>query len=229
MDAPERSSLPGGPVRPTARAISAHRPLGGHGPELSGGLLRDWQARSRDVSLPMALSHLRTAGNMENLRLAASGDGGVYRGPVFMDSDLYKTLEAIGWEQSRGTTASLSEFTEEAASLLEKAQQPDGYLNSYVQVTGQQRYTQLERSHELYCAGHLLQAAVAHARTGGRPGSSTPRDGSPITWPPRSSVRGRGWMVIPSSRPPSLSCTARPGPSSTCGWPGSSSTNAATG
>src|SRR5262249_34418374 len=34
-------------------------------------------------------------------------------------------------------------------------------------VTGQQRYTQLERSHELYCAGHLLQAAVAHARTGG--------------------------------------------------------------
>jgi len=167
MDAPERGSLPGGPVRPTARAISAHRPLGGRGPELSGGLLRDWQARSRDVSLPMALRHLRTAGNMENLRLAASGDGGVYRGPVFMDTDLYKTLEAIGWEQARGTTASLAEFTEEAASLLEKAQQPDGYLNSYVQVTGQQRYTQLERSHELYCAGHLLQAAVAHARTGG--------------------------------------------------------------
>jgi uncharacterized protein len=167
MDAPERGSLPGGPVRPTARAISAHRPLGGRGPELSGGLLRDWQARSRDVSLPMALRHLRTAGNMENLRLAASGDGGVYRGPVFMDSDLYKTLEAIGWEQARGATASLTEFTEEATSLLEKAQQPDGYLNSYVQVTGQQRYTQLERSHELYCAGHLLQAAVAHARTGG--------------------------------------------------------------
>jgi hypothetical protein len=167
MDAPERGSLPAGPVRPTARAISAHRPLGGHGPELSGGLLRDWQARSRDVSLPMALRHLRTAGNMENLRLAASGNGGVYRGPVFMDSDLYKTLEAIGWEQARGATASLAEFTEEAASLLEKAQQPDGYLNSYVQVAGQQRYTQLARSHELYCAGHLLQAAVAHARTGG--------------------------------------------------------------
>src|SRR5262245_20604357 len=167
MDVPERGSWPGGPVRPTAHAISAHRPLGGRGPELSGGLLREWQARSREVSLPMALRHLRTAGNMENLRLAASGDGGVYRGPVFMDSDLYKTLEAIGWEQARGTTASLTEFAEEATSLLEKAQQPDGYLNSYVQVTGQQRYTHLERSHELYCAGHLLQAAVAHSRTGG--------------------------------------------------------------
>src|SRR5262249_7532547 len=88
IGARERGSAPGGPVRPPPRAISAPPPLGGPGPELSGGLLRDWQARSRDVSLPLALRHLRTAGNMENLRLAASGDGGAYRGPVFKDSDL---------------------------------------------------------------------------------------------------------------------------------------------
>ncbi|MGN6176653.1 MAG: glycoside hydrolase family 127 protein [Streptosporangiaceae bacterium] len=167
MGGHEQGSAPGGPVSPTPGAVTAHRPLGKPGAELSGGLLRDWQARNRDISLPLALRHLQTAGNLENLRLAASGDGGAYRGPVFMDSDLYKTLEAIGWELARGAPASLTDFAEEATSLLEKAQQPDGYLNSYIQVTGQQRYTRLAWSHELYCAGHLLQAAVAHARTGG--------------------------------------------------------------
>jgi DUF1680 family protein len=167
MDAPGQGSAPGGPVRPTPRAVTAHRPLGGPGAELRGGLLGDWQARNRDVSLPLALRHLQSAGNLENLRLAATGDRGAYHGPAFMDSDLYKTLEAIGWEQARGVPAGLADFAEEATSLLEKAQQPDGYLNSYVQVTGQQRYTRLAWSHELYCAGHLLQAAVAHARTGG--------------------------------------------------------------
>jgi DUF1680 family protein len=130
-------------------------------------LLRDWQARNRDISLPLALGHLRTAGNLENLRLAAAGGGGTYRGPAFMDSDLYKTLEAIGWEQGRATAMNLADFADDTTSLLEKAQQPDGYLNSYIQVTERQRYAHLAWSHELYCAGHLFQAAIAHARAAG--------------------------------------------------------------
>jgi uncharacterized protein len=58
----------------------------------------------------------------------------------------------------------IAAFAAEATALLEKAQQADGYLNSYVQVTGKPRYTQLASSHELYCAGHLIQAAVAAHR-----------------------------------------------------------------
>jgi DUF1680 family protein len=98
-----------------------------------------------------------------------------------MDSDIYKTLEAIGWELGRGradttatasTTATadeanLADFAAEATALLAKAQQPDGYLNSYVQVTGTPRYSALQTSHELYCAGHLIQAAIASRRGGG--------------------------------------------------------------
>ncbi len=154
-----------GPVNPTAAAHVAQRPADGLGATLTSGLLADWQRRNRQASLPLALRQLETAGNLDNVRLAVAGVGGVYRGPVFMDSDIYKTLEAISWESGREPAAALADFAVQTTALLAKAQQPDGYLNSYVQVSGSSRYTKLESSHELYCAGHLIQAAVAAART----------------------------------------------------------------
>ncbi|MBV9858190.1 MAG: glycoside hydrolase family 127 protein [Streptosporangiaceae bacterium] len=90
-----------------------------------------------------------------------------YRGPVFMDSDIYKTVEAIGWELARGPQPALTEFTAAVIELLEQAQQADGYLNSYVQASGEPRYARLAWSHELYCAGHLIQAAIAMRRAAG--------------------------------------------------------------
>ena len=87
-----------------------------------------------------------------------------YRGPVFMDSDIYKTLEAIGWELVRGAEnpePALAAFAASTIGLLAQAQQSDGYLNSYVQVSGEPRYARLAWSHEMYCAGHLIQAAIA--------------------------------------------------------------------
>jgi uncharacterized protein len=110
---------------------------------------------------------------------AAGGSGGLqYRGPVFMDSDVYKTLEAIGWELGRHAggggeggpgDGELAGFAAAVVGLLEQAQQDDGYLDSYIQVSGEPRYGRLSSSHEMYCAGHLIQAAVAVAR--GAPGS----------------------------------------------------------
>jgi uncharacterized protein len=87
-----------------------------------------------------------------------------YRGPVFMDSDIYKTLEAIGWELAHGWRPELASFAADVTALLGQAQRPDGYLNSYFQVSGEPRYTRLAWSHEMYCAGHLIQAAVAMRR-----------------------------------------------------------------
>jgi len=49
-----------------------------------------------------------------------------YRGPVFMDSDIYKTLEAIGWELAHGPRPELASFAAEATALLEEAQRPEG-------------------------------------------------------------------------------------------------------
>jgi DUF1680 family protein len=144
-----------GPAVPSASATVAHQPLTGRGASLSGGLLHDWQQRNVEASLPLALRQLETAGNLANVRLAVS--------------DIYKVLEAIGWELGRSPDEGLSSFLAETTALLEKAQQPDGYLNSYIQVTGRPRYSFLASSHELYCAGHLIQAGLACQRGAGDP------------------------------------------------------------
>ena len=176
-----------GPVAPTAAAAGTHRPV--TGTRLTGGLLHRWQHRSRTASLPLALRQLEDAGNLDNMRVAvrtaeradadghgarpapvnsvAPAPGSGYRGPVFMDSDIYKTLEAIGWELAHGDRPELASFAADVAGLLEQAQRPDGYLNSYFQVTGEPRYSRLSTSHEMYCAGHLIQAAIAHRRGAG--------------------------------------------------------------
>jgi DUF1680 family protein len=176
-----------GPVAPTPAAAGTHRPV--TGTRLADGLLHQWQHRSLTASLPLALRQLEDAGNLDNVRLAvrtpdradadghhrrprptntvAPAPGSGYRGPVFMDSDIYKTLEAIGWELAHGDRPELASFAADVTGLLEQAQRPDGYLNSYFQVSGEPRYSRLASSHEMYCAGHLIQAAVANQRGAG--------------------------------------------------------------
>jgi uncharacterized protein len=168
-------AAPAGPVSMSATATWSHRPLPGRGARLTSGLLHDWQQRNLTASLPLALRQLEVAGNLDNVRLAigsgspadGAGAGPGYRGPVFMDSDIYKTLEAIGWELAHGDRPELAAFATKAVSLLEQAQLPDGYLDSYFQVTGEPRYSRLASSHEMYCAGHLIQAAIALRRGAG--------------------------------------------------------------
>src|SRR6185437_5282019 len=88
-----------------------------------------------------------------------------YHGPVFMDSDIYKTLEAIGWAlETTPSTQKFSDFAARTIEVLARVQLPDGYLNSYVQASGEPRYQNLASSHEWYCDGHFIQAAVALAR-----------------------------------------------------------------
>jgi DUF1680 family protein len=169
------TTAPAGPVGVTAASDLAHLPAGGA--RLVEGLLHDWQQRNLAESLPIALRQLEAAGNLDNVRLAIPTEHGTspphYRGPVFMDSDIYKTLEAIGWQLAHdahdlhGRRTELAAFAAVVTGLLERAQQPDGYLNSYFQVSGEPRYSRLASSHEMYCAGHLIQAAIALHRGAG--------------------------------------------------------------
>jgi hypothetical protein len=172
-------------------------PLSAPGARLTGGLLHAWQVRNAAASMPLALHQLVVAGNLDNLELAvraadappaatsslangvipAAGVG--YHGPVFMDSDIYKTLEAIGWEleSARGQERdqlplpnqetpkqAFVGFATSTIELLARVQRPDGYLNSYIQASGEPRYAHLATSHEWYCDGHFIQAAIALAR-----------------------------------------------------------------
>jgi hypothetical protein len=128
------------------------------------------------VSVPQAWDRLHGAGNFHNLELAAGRTSGAYVNELpFLDTDVYKWLEAIGWvladaELSADAETRLQEFLRVSCELLEAAQEDDGYLDSHFQVRFPgERFAQLEWGHELYCAGHLIQAAVALHRTSGDP------------------------------------------------------------
>lgn len=135
---------------------------------LAPGFWAQRQEVNRQVSLRQGFRHLERAGNLNNLRLAAGGGEGEYRRPVFMDSDVYKWIEAAAYDLANHPDPEVERMVEEAIDLLVAAQQPDGYLNSYYQVVEpDRRWTDLDHGHELYCAGHLTEAAVAlHRATG---------------------------------------------------------------
>lgn len=140
--------------------------------QITGGFWADQQESNRRISLHHGYEQLHKAGNFHNLRLAAGlatveGDG-PYRGRNFYDEDLYKWLEALGWELGRTPEVDVPELramAEEAIALIQAAQEPDGYLDSWFQVVEPDRkWADLDHGHEMYCAGHLFQAAVAFHR-----------------------------------------------------------------
>jgi DUF1680 family protein len=121
------------------------------------------QQTNRAATLPHLFEELERAGNIPNLRLAAEGKCEGYQGPVYMDSDLYKALEAAAYVLKQHPDDPIRAKVDEVIDILERAQQPDGYLNSYFQVVApDKRWSNLRDWHELYCAGHLIEAAVAH-------------------------------------------------------------------
>ncbi|GAB3151316.1 glycoside hydrolase family 127 protein [Microbispora hainanensis] len=161
-----------GSAAPGPGAVAALWPLSPDQARLDpGGLLGQWQRRNAADTLPHCVDNLHRAGNIGNLRAAAGEPDTAFAGMWFADSDVHKTLEAAAWElgTSPGDEA-LRSFVEDTVALLARAQQADGYLNSYFTVVApDERWRKPDWSHELYCAGHLFQAAVAAARTGASP------------------------------------------------------------
>ena len=155
-------------VAPTASAHVGLRPIDARGVVIEDGLLAERRRVNHEVTLLRGLEEMEKAGTLENLRIAAGRAQGERRGMVFSDSDVYKWLEALAWELQRQPSEQLQKLAHETAELVAAAQQDDGYINSYCQVVNPDwRWSDLEMGHELYCAGHLFQAAVASARATG--------------------------------------------------------------
>ncbi|MGP3970384.1 glycoside hydrolase family 127 protein, partial [Streptomyces sp. 6N223] len=152
-------------VRPGDRARVALRPP--VTARVTGGFWHERRRVNAEASLPLGRARLEADGNLHNLRLAAGTATGAYRGTLtFLDSDVTKWLEAASWQLADpGTDLGVHEVI----GLLARAQRDDGYLHSWYQVLAPEgRFAELDRSHELFCAGHLIQAAVAHRRSTGR-------------------------------------------------------------
>ncbi|HEY3476169.1 MAG TPA: beta-L-arabinofuranosidase domain-containing protein, partial [Anaerolineales bacterium] len=157
-----------GPVDNTNSANRSYRVLSNGAVTFTNGFWAERQAVNHEVSLKHGYAMLNKAGNFHNLKMAAGLESGSYRGMNFADENIYKWLEALAWELGRAPDQELQALADEVISLVTAAQQPDGYLNSYYQVVEpEQKWSDLDFGHELYCAGHLIQAAIAFKRATG--------------------------------------------------------------
>jgi DUF1680 family protein len=154
-------------------AIERYRALGMADAAVTGGFWAGRLGTNRDRTLPHAFGQLVETGTLENFRLAAGTAAGAYRAMgimfsepfPFLDSDVYKWLEGAGWELGRAWDDGIARMADEAIDAVAKAQREDGYLNTFVQVLAPGReFRDLQFGHELYCFGHLIQAAVAWHR-----------------------------------------------------------------
>ncbi len=123
---------------------------------------------NRERTIPFQYRQLRETGRLDALRL----DWRPGQEPVphiFWDSDVAKWIEAASYSLATHPDSALDALVDETIALLASAQQPDGYLNTYFTVVKPgQRWTDLRDAHELYCAGHLIEAGVAHYEATGK-------------------------------------------------------------
>jgi hypothetical protein len=105
---------------------------------------------------------------IENFKIAAGRSKGHHYGWLFQDSDVYKWLESAANAYALKPDNNLKDMMDEVIELIEEAQDEDGYLSTFYQIEAPQlKFRRLFESHELYCAGHLIEAAVAHYKATG--------------------------------------------------------------
>ena len=144
--------------------------------QIRDGFWSGMQKRMIDVVIPfqekvlndevegVAKSHA-----IENFRIAAGLSEGEFYGMVFQDSDVAKWLEGVAYSLTVKPDAGLEKRADEMIEIIAQAQQEDGYLNTYFTIKEpEHRWQNLEECHELYCAGHMMEAAVAYYQATGK-------------------------------------------------------------
>ena len=130
-----------------------------------------WSPRlSKHVSatLPVCIDQIENqTGRIRNFENAAKGEG-EHSGIFFDDSDVYKALEGMAYSLINNPDPELENKADEWIDKFAAAQQPDGYINTFYTLTGlDKRWTNMDK-HEMYCAGHMIEAGVAYYQATGK-------------------------------------------------------------
>ena len=122
----------------------------------------------REVTIPSQYRRMSETGRLWNFRRAAGKGDEPFKGLFFNDSDVYKWVEAVAFSLASVPDEKLKGLVGPLIDDISAAQDEDGYLNTYFTFERKkERWTNLREKHELYCAGHLMQAAIAmHRATG---------------------------------------------------------------
>ena len=123
----------------------------------------------REKSIPHNFEWCENTGRFSNFAKAGGLIEGKFEGIYFNDSDVYKVLEGASYSLADHPDPKLDEMVDDVIAKIAAAQQENGYLNSYYTlVEPDKKWTNCRVRHELYCAGHLFEAAVAHYRATGK-------------------------------------------------------------
>ncbi|RNE64201.1 glycoside hydrolase family 127 protein [Cryobacterium tepidiphilum] len=155
--------------RPVAPSHGALRPLGLDDVSIEGGFWGDRQELNATAIIEHSEHWVERMGWVANFDAAVEGRlAADRRGREFSDADVYKVMEAMAWEIGRTGNREMDARLQALVTRIAPVQEADGYLNTKFGRPGQEpRYTDLQWGHELYCYGHLLQAAIARGRTKG--------------------------------------------------------------
>ncbi|HVS66286.1 MAG TPA: beta-L-arabinofuranosidase domain-containing protein [Thermoanaerobaculia bacterium] len=131
---------------------------------------------NREVTIPHAFEQNETTGRVDNFRKAAGRMEGDHQGERYNDTDVYKVFEGAAYSLAVEPDPELDARLDALIEVIGKAQEADGYLFTPRTVDpsapppgiGETRWSNLAVSHELYNAGHLYEAAVAHFQATGK-------------------------------------------------------------
>ncbi|MBE1514097.1 glycoside hydrolase family 127 protein [Nesterenkonia halotolerans] len=156
-------------VTPVDPARGTRHGLGIDQVSLETGFWKTLQDANSTGTLRHCIDWMERLGWLANFDRVAAGTMDENRpGWQFSDSEVYKLLEALAWEYGRTRDTEIDEIFESLVDRVAAAEDDDGYLNTCFGHPGRpERYSDLSMGHELYCAGHLLQAVVARLRTKG--------------------------------------------------------------
>jgi DUF1680 family protein len=138
-----------------------------------------WSPRietNRTVTIPFAVNKNEETGRVDNFRKAAGKKQGAHIGRRFNDTDVFKVMEGMAYTLRQQKDPRIEKELEELVTIVAAAQEKDGYLYTARTIdpenpapgAGSQRWSHLRGSHELYNAGHLFEAAVAHYQATGK-------------------------------------------------------------
>ncbi|MBK7643940.1 MAG: glycoside hydrolase family 127 protein [Planctomycetes bacterium] len=137
--------------------------------KLEDGFFAPRLATNRTVTIPTCLDRCEETQRIENFAVAGKVRPGKHVGALYNDSDVYKVLEGAAYALSEQRDPELEARVDGVIDLIAAAQEPDGYLNTYVQLEKpDQRWKNVRHGHELYCAGHLIEAAIAYEAATGK-------------------------------------------------------------
>ena len=144
----------------TGRAVQ--RPLALAAVELADGYLNQWRAPMLAGGIDHQWRQLEREGMLERLQLAGQGRAPLDRGPKFAgEARLYKWLEAACIKQAEDPDPLTGERIEQAVGGILAIAAADGYLGlTYPAELADRRWRERPRGHELFAAGHLLQAGM---------------------------------------------------------------------